>query len=68
MNNKKTINALRLEIFKRLDDRKISDDVFAGFAGIGVNTIKNVFKGHDCRVSTLIKICDALDIELSFKQ
>ena len=68
MDNTKKLSALRSEILRKLGRMHMSDEAFADYAGIGQNTIKNVLKGHNCRVDTLIKICDALEIELTFKR
>lgn len=68
MNNAKNIIALRREIMRKLGGARMSDEAFADFAGIHVNTLRRLLEGQNCGVNTLVKICDALDIELSFKK
>ena len=68
MDNAKTITELRREIRRKLGQTRLSDEAFAMRIGIGVNTLRNVYFGKGCRVDTLVKICDALEIKLSFEK
>lgn len=67
MNNAKNIIVLRREIMRKLGVTRMSDEAFADYAGIHVNTLKRALKGQNCDVNTLVKICDALDIKLTFE-
>ena len=68
MNNAKNIITLRREIMRKLGITRMSDEAFADSAGIHVNTLRRLLEGQNCHINTLVKICDALDIELSFKK
>ena len=52
---------------RKLGVTRMSDEAFADYAGIHVNTLKRALKGQNCGVNTLVKICDALDIKLTFE-
>lgn len=62
-----TIKELQAEIRRRRKDKKILIDAFADFAGISVNTLRNVERGKDCYISTLAAICDASGIKLRYE-
>lgn len=67
MNNTQNVVALHREIMRKLGVTRMSDKAFADYAGIHVNTLKRALKGQNCGVNTLVKICDALDIKLTFE-
>ena len=58
---------VKSEIMRKLGVTRMSDEAFADYAGIHVNTLKRALKGQNCGVNTLVKICDALDIKLTFE-
>lgn len=64
-----SIDDLRAEIARAIKANHMNMAAFADYAGVSPNTLYNVLSGRKTpRLDTIAVICDALDIELTFKR
>ena len=69
----KTLNADFVEslislILFELSDKGITQSTLSDFAGVGINTPAHFIKTRNCNIKNLVRMCDALNIKLSFEK